>query len=370
MDDERLLYSNGDWHRAQRKRVPFMAACYYTHQTELPYGCQYSKSLEPAWKLQPNRDTERSVLMDFWSSTGEYSWRTIDNWGIGDPCWDSWYGITCDEQGYVIAIELVDNHLEGTLPPNLMGLKSLLKLDVSTSAPEYHNHVNENANRLTGVVPSLQDMSRIEEIIIAGNDFVALPEDLYLNGKSLRLITASFNRLSSMPKYLNRYTELHTMEFDHNEIYGRIPPDIGFMTMARYIDLSNNYLTGPMPNTVSGLTRIRTFDVSYNAGLTSVIPEDIIVNWAEVEYVSILATGITGYIAALCLDVPFCWKYMFDTHKDMTWATAAEVPDIVNQTIELAKSNPDGPVWDPDGTLAIAAAEEAAKAECIVDCNT
>jgi hypothetical protein len=363
MDDERLLYSTGIWHRKQRKRVPFYASCYYTHETVLPYGCQYSKSLEPAWKDQSQRATERSVLMDFWDATGRYTWRTTDNWGAGDPCWDSWYGITCDEHGYVISIELVDNRLEGTLPPSLMGLNSLLKIDISTSAVEYGNHVNKNANRVTGVVPSLTDMTQLEEIIIAGNDFVALPDDLYLIGGSLRLLTASYNRISTLPKYLNRFTEIHTMEIDHNELYGRIPPDFGFMVRAQFVDLSNNYLTGPMPNTVSGLTRIRTFDVSYNAGVTGAIPEDIIVNWVEVEYLSILSTGITGYIAALCLDVAFCWKYMFDTHKDMTWATAAEVPDIVNQTIELAKTNPDGPVWDPDGTLAIQQAQEAAAAD-------
>merc|ERR1712100_64791 len=147
--------------------------------------------------------------------------------------------------------------------------------------------------------------SRIEEIIISGNEFVALPDNLYLNGPTLRLISASHNRLTTMPKYLNRYPKLHTLELDHNQIEGIFPPDLGFMTNARYIDLSNNRLGGSMPTSVAGLTRIRNFDISYNPSIYGELPEDIIVNWAD-------------------------------------------VPDIVNLTIELAKTNPDGPQWNPD----------------------
>merc|ERR1712190_522576 len=60
----------------------------------------------------------------------------------------------------------------------------------------------------------------------------------------------------------------------------------------------------------------------------------------EQEYISILNTTLKGYIAELCIDVPFCWKFMYDTHRDLTWATANQVPDIVNITMEIAKNGP------------------------------
>jgi hypothetical protein len=339
MDDERLLYSTGDWHRLQRKRVAFESACYYTHEVELPQGCQYSRSEQTAWRDNSVRSLERGVLLEFYNGLNGDRWRTEDNWNFGDPCWDAWYGVTCDEHGHVIAIELVDNNMIGTIPQGIGQLASLLKLDVSTSAHEYHNHANRFVNRISGVVPSLKDISRLEELIIAGNEIVGLPEDFYLNGQSLRLISASYNRISAMPKYLNRFVKLHTLELDHNVIAGTMPPDIGYMPLARYIHLDVNLFSGAMPKTIAGLTRIRTFDISHNTGLFSEISEDVIVNWPECEYLAILNTSITGYISSLCIDVPFCWKYMFDTHKDLTWATAADVPDIVNLTVELAKTN-------------------------------
>lgn len=343
MDDEMLLQSDGMWHRMQRKRVAFESACYYTHETELPYGCQYATSKEDKWRSNPQRALERTALEDFYEKLMGDQWRTTDNWLKGDPCWDAWYGITCDEHGHVILIELVDNRLYGTIPPTISDMSSLLKIDVSTTALSYHNHVNRFTNRIYGVVPSLAGISRLEELNIAGNFIQALPDDLFLNGPTMRVICASYNSLMAMPRYLSRFPKLHTLELDHNVIEGAVPRDIGYLSNARYIHLDTNKLAGPMPESIANLKRILAFDVSHNPGLWSHISEDIIVNWAEVEYLAILNTSITGYIASLCKDVPFCWRYMFDTHKDLTWATASDVPDIVNMTVELAKTNPDGP---------------------------
>merc|ERR1712110_742301 len=97
-----------------------------------------------------------------------------------------------------------------------------------------------------------------------------------------------------------------------------------------------NRLQGSVPSTISGMRRLNVFDISHNEILGGEITEDVIVDWQEAVYLAIHNTSIRGYISSLCLDVPFCWKYMYDTHKDLTWATAADVPVIVNMTISLA----------------------------------
>lgn len=58
-----------------------------------------------------------------------------------DPCWDYWYGVTCNEHGYVIKLELADNRVRGVLPPTLGSLTSLIKLDLSSTEPQYHLHL-------------------------------------------------------------------------------------------------------------------------------------------------------------------------------------------------------------------------------------
>jgi hypothetical protein len=287
--------------------------------------------------------------MEFYTALDGPNWRTSDNWGVGDPCWDAWYGITCDEHGKVISIDLVDNTLAGEIPVSFGELKSLLKFDLSTSARTYHNHPNPNVNRVKGVIPSLTKISRLEEIEISSNEITGLPPDLYLNGETLRSVSASDNKLSEFPKYLNYYRKLHTLELDNNQIAGPIPPDLGFLLEARHIQLQFNLLSGAIPNTINQMTRLLNFDISHNPLLGGVMGEDIIVDWAEIEYIAMLNTSMTGYLASLCLDVAFCWRFMFDTHKDLTWASEHEVPDLVNVTLKLALSNPAS--YDSQGNL-------------------
>jgi len=340
-DDEFLLVSDGKWHRAQRKRIAWETSCYYTYKTELPFGCQYSSSRTQAWRQDPARKEQREVLVALYYQTGgaQGLWRADENWGEDtDPCWDQWYGVTCDEHGHIISLELTDNGLVGTLPSNLGRLTSLLKLDLSTTAPEYHAHPNVYRNRLSGPLPSLVDAARIEEIEISGNEIDALPWDLWQNAETLRSLSASHNKLKDLPQYLLRFTKLHTLELGHNEIDDEFPTDFGSLINMRFLQLEYNLLQGQVTDKIIGMRLNRVMDLSHNPGLSGVLPEGLIIEWKEQEYISILNTTISGYLSSLCLDVPHCWKFMYDTHKDLTWATANDVPDIVNYTMELALS--------------------------------
>mmetsp|Transcript_146453 Transcript_146453/g.255407 ORF Transcript_146453/g.255407 Transcript_146453/m.255407 type:complete len:392 (-) Transcript_146453:87-1262(-) len=335
MDDERLLYSDGTWHRNQRKRVSFQASCYYSQEQELPHGCQYNVSHTKEWQEEDTRKQQLEALNVFYKEMSGDQWRTRDNWGEGDPCWDAWYGVTCDEHGHVIALELSDNRLVGSVPAALDRVTALMKLDLSTSAQSFMNHPNVDKNRVFGRLPSLASMKRLEEVEVSGNEITALPDNLYQNGGTLRSVSASRNLIKEMPLYLNRYPKLHTLELDRNQISGTIPVEVGLLGKMRFMHLEYNKLSGIVPKDVTGMRRILVFDISHNTQLKGELAQDIIVEWLEAEYISILNTSITGYLSSLCLDVPICWRFMYDTHKDLTWATAAEVPDIVNMTMML-----------------------------------
>jgi len=339
-DDERLLYSDGHWHRAQRKHVGFCTACGYTNEPELQQGCQLEQRLSTAWSTDSARRSDKQVLLGLFYGTGGGLgyWRATDNWSEAtDPCWDHWYGVTCDEHGRVIYLELADNGLRGAMPSNIGDLTSLIKLDLSTTAPEYHSHENKFKNVLTGKISSMAACPRIEEIEISGNQIEALPDDLWRNAPTLRHLSANHNLLTALPKYLLKFAKLHTLELGHNKIKDAFPADFGKLTNMRFLQLEYNDLRGTIGRDILGMRRMRAMDLSHNPRLGGEIPKDIIVQWTEQEYISILNTTISGYLSSLCLDVPFCWKFMYDTHKDLTWATAADVPDIVQITLTLAR---------------------------------
>ena len=56
-------------------------------------------------------------LVALWNSTEGSSWTDNTNWPTGDPCANNWYGITCDSSN-ITEIRLVNNNLNGTLPPS------------------------------------------------------------------------------------------------------------------------------------------------------------------------------------------------------------------------------------------------------------
>lgn len=338
MDDEFLRVSNGSWHRSKRKSVSFETACSYIHEPDLPLGCQYNASKSPAWMYNDRRMEERDVLLDIWRSTGgiRKTWRSFDNWLEGDPCWDHWYGVTCDEHGHVLALELSDNGLLGELPKTFGRLQSLVKMDLSSTAEDYHGHTNLYLNRLKGEIPSLKDMKRLEELEISGNLFTAFPADLYLNAPTIKSISASHNHIQKFPRYLNRFAKLQVIDLAHNDIKEDFPSAFGSLVEVRFVFLQYNYIRGVLPTGLAKLTKIRVFDLSHNPDLGGEFPKDVIPTWPEVEYLSVLNTTLEGYIPSLCIDVPFCYKFMFDTHGDLTWAVAGEVPDVVTMTLALA----------------------------------
>eukprot|EP00928_Gymnodinium_smaydae_P003932 TRINITY_DN11386_c0_g1_i1.p1 TRINITY_DN11386_c0_g1~~TRINITY_DN11386_c0_g1_i1.p1 ORF type:complete len:415 (+),score=86.64 TRINITY_DN11386_c0_g1_i1:56-1300(+) len=342
-DDERLSFSDGSWHRAQRSRVNFETACYFTHEPELPNGCQYkmANDTEGDWRTQQRRKLQLVALEKFYESTNGDNWRFNDNWMHGDPCFDFWYGITCDEHGGVIYLELTDNNLEGTLPRQMNDLVSMLKLDLSSTAHVNFGHANRYINRLRGAFPSIKALRRIAEIEVSGNELTSLP-DLTDNANTLRVLAAARNRIRTLPRGLRKLAQLHTLELGHNAIVSPVSDDFGYLVNMRVLQLEYNQMQGQVSQDIVKMNKIEIFDVSHNPALAGEIPETIIVDWQQADYISVMNTSIIGYISELCYDVPFCWKFQYDTHRDMTWATISDVPDIVNRTITLALSNSSG----------------------------
>ena len=68
-----------------------------------------------------------------------------------------------------------------------------------------------------------------------------------------------------------------------------------------------------------------------------------------------------GIIPALCLDLPFCYRYQYTSGNDLTWAT--ELPTDVSETIMLAKASAAGmDAQDVMEQMATSAARKAASA--------
>ncbi|CAI6005594.1 unnamed protein product, partial [Closterium sp. NIES-65] len=94
----------------------------------------------------------------------------------------------------------------------------------------------------------------------------------------------SNNGLSgSLPQSLSGLTQLSVLDLSSNFLDGTIPDMISELTQLSVLDLSNNGLTGSVPQGLSNLKQLRVLDLSFNS-LDGTIPEGI----SELTQLSVL----------------------------------------------------------------------------------
>lgn len=58
--------------------------------------------------------TDRVFLMQLFRATSGSSWENSAGWGTARPLGE-WYGVTVDDEGRVVKLDLQDNNLDGGL---------------------------------------------------------------------------------------------------------------------------------------------------------------------------------------------------------------------------------------------------------------
>uniref|UniRef100_A0A7S3KWS7 Leucine-rich repeat-containing N-terminal plant-type domain-containing protein n=1 Tax=Amphora coffeiformis TaxID=265554 RepID=A0A7S3KWS7_9STRA len=153
------------------------------------------------------------AVATFFFSTGGISWTNNTKWKSGDPVC-VWHGIGCDVNGHVIAMELPQNNLLGTLPPEL-GLLAPRPIEPSSS-----NATTAGLTRLD----------------LSGNGIQGkIPEQVGL--------------LSSMEEFL----------IQDNLFSGRIPRGIRNWTFLQRLSLFDTYLEGEIPTELCSLANVTTW---------------------------------------------------------------------------------------------------------------
>lgn len=73
----------------------------------------------PAYAQAAVSAPQRDALVALYNSTDGPNWTEKTNWLSGDPCGNNWYGVTCNTGGTAVtSLDLADNHLSGSIPPN------------------------------------------------------------------------------------------------------------------------------------------------------------------------------------------------------------------------------------------------------------
>ncbi|MXW17109.1 MAG: hypothetical protein F4X60_03135 [Gemmatimonadetes bacterium] len=255
--------------------------------------------------------SERDALAALYNATNGDNWADNTNWMTDRPL-GQWFGVEVSA-GQVILVDLWENNLSGTIPPEIGNLGGLERLELGNNRiegeipPEIGNltelyYLSLGLNNLTGEIPpEIGNLTGLRQLRLFSNDLSgSIPPEIG-NLTQLWSIWASFNEftgplppeigklanLNSVWLYWNRIegplpaelgdaANLRDLRLELNEISGPLPPELGKLDKLERLELSVNRLNGPIPPEFGNLSSLRTLAIhSYENRLTGELPAEL-----------------------------------------------------------------------------------------------
>ena len=222
--------------------------------------------------------TEVDILHELFYNTGGNSWTNNDDWiHSGHHC--SWYGIECNEDGSIIAIDLSANGVTGTPPKSLFKLKNMAVLDLSGNQINFLFEGIGEATSLNSLYLSDTDLDSISGIAAAtslailhltDNDLTGtLPDELF-ELPNLKQLFLNYNRFSGrLPQDISKWSNLEELFLLHNRLTGQIPAVIGSLKKLKVLSLTDNFFTGTLPEELNDLSSIEIIAIQREGGIGS-----------------------------------------------------------------------------------------------------
>lgn len=163
----------------------------------------------------------------------------------------------------LLVLRLHSNEFYGSIPSSLCGLPVIHVMDLS------HNNISgtlpyclDNITAYTSMSSQLEDLTILGLVQLVWKGInIQWGENL----KRLRSIDISSNYLSGeIPESITSMIRLISLNLSRNNLTGVLPNNFGQLTILESLDLSRNQLSGNIPASLSRLTFLSVLDLSYN----------------------------------------------------------------------------------------------------------
>ncbi|XP_022134805.1 putative leucine-rich repeat receptor-like serine/threonine-protein kinase At2g24130 [Momordica charantia] len=220
-------------------------------------------------KFEDHYHENRASLLSFKNGIFSDPQHHLQNWSVNSQLhFCNWTGVKCNNSTHqVISIDLSGMSLGGTISPSLSNLSSLTTLDLSGNFFEGQipmelgslvnlQELSLKRNLLRGKIPAeLQFLNKLEFLHLGSNRLEGeIPELLFCNGSSspLRYIDLSNNSLSGRIPLKNGCELRCLMKFMlwSNNLAGQVPAALSNSTNLVWLDLGSNKLSGELPSEI------------------------------------------------------------------------------------------------------------------------
>ncbi|XP_019448455.1 PREDICTED: protein STRUBBELIG-RECEPTOR FAMILY 5-like isoform X1 [Lupinus angustifolius] len=192
----------------------------------------------------------------------------------GDPCGDSWEGITCDGSS-VTEINLSNMGLSGSMGYQLSTLTSVTLFDLSNNnfkgdipyqLPPNVRHMDLSNNGFTGSIPySISQMKDLNYLSLAHNKLNNQLGDMFAKLNKLKELDVSDNSLSGdLPQSLKSLSSLKKLHLQNNQFSGSI--NVLTKLPLQELNVENNKFTGWVPEELKEIDSLQTGGNSWSKG--------------------------------------------------------------------------------------------------------
>jgi len=305
---------------------------FYTHAVEaLGYEGDAESTCAAASNIAPDNEVELQSLQSIYNEmSGDY-WLNNTGWKTEqDQC--SWFGITCDEQGYVIEINLPSNNITGEFPANsLSSFYNLQRLNLRNNL--LHGIMAGSYSRAIGIVSStslffnLRDLTHVDlsQNNLSGEvDVLFAPALQYANFSH-----NNFTSINSFKKFKRSYQTLTICDMSHNSI-NTSASDLmtNVPTNIEQFILSSNLIHGSLPTTLEVLPNLRRFNMSMNS-LSGELPDFSSV-YASLQVLDLSDQGLIGNIPESLANLPFLSTLILGSNL-----LAGSIPPVIGNMGQL-----------------------------------
>ena len=311
----------------------------------------------------PTVNLDRETLEILYHATDGDNWTDNTNWLSNKPLHE-WYGLRISvEEERLQVIDLDNNNLSGTIPPELQNLHHMYELRLSGNnltgeiPPELGNlqnliNLRLGGNKLSGnIPPELANFQNLINLYLNDNKLSGnIPSELGL--LDLGGLHLHNNNLSGeIPPELTNMNRLGFITLQNNQLTGTIPPELFRIKSLWQIKLSNNLLTGTLPQILGPLPKLTTLEVNGN-NLQGEIPTSI-VTLTNLKTLLLYENQFQGAIP-LGLDSLTYLEYLDLSDNNLTGTVPPELgllPKI--RQINLSHNQLTGTIPPQIGTLGI-----------------
>ncbi|XP_058113169.1 putative leucine-rich repeat receptor-like serine/threonine-protein kinase At2g24130 [Magnolia sinica] len=217
----------------------------------------------------------------------------------------------------LLQLQLGENRIYGSIPPSISTLVNLTLLNLSSnllngSIPLEVGHMGKlervflSNNSLYGEIPStLGEIPHLGLLDLSKNRLSGLIPDALSNLSQLRRLLLYENHFSgTIPPSLGKCINLEILDLSHNRLTGMIPREVARLrSLTLYLNLSSNFLQGPLPLELSKMDMVLAIDLSSN-NLSGRIPPQL-GSCIALEYLNLSRNLLQGPLPISIGNLPY-----------------------------------------------------------------